>query len=193
MFPLPCVIFAGGKSSRMGSDKALLPFAGAATLAEYQYRRLSPLFPSVYISTKSPEKFAFEAPVIPDTAADVAAPTVGFVSAFRALDAERIFVLSVDAPFVGQPVIRALLDADAKTVDAVIAKTASGTHPLCGIYHRSLQPQFETMLRKDSHRLGKLLAAANTRYVDFDDEEAFANLNHPSDYAAARRRSVPPA
>jgi len=35
------IIFAGGKSSRMGRDKALLPFGGYDTLTEYQYRRLS--------------------------------------------------------------------------------------------------------------------------------------------------------
>ncbi|HGZ69822.1 MAG TPA: molybdenum cofactor guanylyltransferase, partial [Nitratifractor sp.] len=59
------VILAGGKSSRMGSDKALLPFGGYPTLAEYQYRRLSILFENVYISTKE-DKFDFEAPLILD-------------------------------------------------------------------------------------------------------------------------------
>ncbi|MDP1784432.1 MAG: NTP transferase domain-containing protein, partial [Sulfuricurvum sp.] len=41
LFDLPCILFAGGKSSRMGSDKSLLPFGGYPTLAQYQYERLS--------------------------------------------------------------------------------------------------------------------------------------------------------
>jgi len=52
------IIFAGGKSSRMGRDKALLPFGGYDTLTEYQYRRLSKIFNRVYISTKN-DKFNF--------------------------------------------------------------------------------------------------------------------------------------
>jgi molybdopterin-guanine dinucleotide biosynthesis protein A len=44
-----CVIFAGGKSSRMGEDKSLLPFGTFSSLAEYQYNRLSNIFDIVYI------------------------------------------------------------------------------------------------------------------------------------------------
>ena len=65
-FPLPCVIFAGGKSSRMGRDKALLPFGGEPTLAAYQFTRLSPLFPATYLSAKTAEKFSDAMPVIVD-------------------------------------------------------------------------------------------------------------------------------
>jgi len=66
MFNIPCVIFAGGKSSRMGENKALLPFAGFETLTEYQYTRLSKIFSSVYISCKDKSIFSFDANFIED-------------------------------------------------------------------------------------------------------------------------------
>ncbi|MEJ2467824.1 MAG: molybdenum cofactor guanylyltransferase MobA [Campylobacterales bacterium] len=189
LFDLPCVIFAGGKSSRMGRNKALLPFGGASTLVEYQYARLSPLFAKTYVSAKTAEPFPDTLPLIPDDPAiEDFAPTAGFVSAFRALSGERIFALSVDTPFVDAGIIAALIAADREDLDAVIARTGTGQHPLCGLYHRSLLPRFEAMAATGDHKLGKLLQNSNVVYVDFENEEHFANLNHPHEYAAALKK-----
>ena len=172
----------------MGSDKALLPFADSASLAHYQYERLLPLFKSVHISIKHPGRLPFAAPIIPDIDTETAAPTVGFVSAFKALDAERIFVLSVDTPFVDETVIETLIAADEPGLDAVVAETTDGFHPLCGIYHRSLLDTLETMLQQQNHRLGRLLKTCNSRFVHFEDTAPFANLNHPHEYRDACSR-----
>ena len=184
-FHINCVIFAGGKSSRMGQDKSLLPFGGFESLTKYQYQRLPKLFENVYISAKN-NKFDFDAEIIEDSPTDnLYAPTAGFEAMFKKLEDERVFVLSVDTPFVGEEEIRALLKNDNESVDAVIAETASGSHPMCGIYHRSLLRAFETMLKEDNHRLGQLLKGSKTNYVMFKNEEAFANLNHPHEYEEA--------
>jgi len=188
VFDLPCVLFAGGKSSRMGQDKALLPFGGYSTLAEFQYNRLSQIFNYVALSTKTADKFDFEANFILDPAEVDFAPTAGFVSAFEKLQCERIFVLSVDTPFVDEKIIRTLLEADKPHFDAVIAKTPSGTHPLTGLYHVSLLGEFQRMLQESDHRLGKLLSMSNTHFIEFENEEPFMNLNHPHEYEAALSR-----
>lgn len=186
MFSIPCILFAGGKSSRMGQDKSLLPFGDFSTLAHYQYDRLSSLFEHVYISAKNGEKFDFNPSLIKDPVNVDFAPTAGFVSAFNALSDDQIMVLSVDTPFIDASVFRALIDASSQTnADAIIANTSSGTHPMCGIYRRTLQKEMERMLQEGDHRLGKLLAASSTIYVPFEDEELFANLNHPHEYEAA--------
>ena len=184
LFDMTCVIFAGGKSSRMGEDKALLPFGTFTTLAEFQYQRLSKLFNKVYISTKE-NKFDFKADLIIDIDVESSAPTVGFVSLFKQLKDERVFVLSVDTPFVGEEEIAILLEDDNALLDAVIAKTKGGTHPLCGIYHRSLFSTFKQMLTTQNHRLVKMLSEANSTYVLFKNEKVFLNLNHPNEYQEA--------
>ena len=82
MIEIPCVIFAGGKSSRMGRDKSLLPFGGFETLTQYQYERLKKIFANVYISCKNRSKFDFDANFIEDDADfNTYAPTSGFISA----------------------------------------------------------------------------------------------------------------
>lgn len=188
MVPLTCVLFAGGKSSRMGEDKSLLAFGGFPTLTEFQYRRLQSTFKQVYISTKNSDKFDFNADFILDPANVDFAPTAGFVSAFQTLSDECIIALSVDTPFINESVFKKLLDADRGDIDAVIARTPEGIHPMCGIYHRSLAGEFERMLREGDHRLGKLLSLSQTCYLDFEDEHLFANLNHPHEYQAALKQ-----
>lgn len=188
MFDLPCILFAGGKSSRMGQDKSLLPFGKSPSLAQYQYDRLKQLFSNVYISAKSREKFNFNPHVIEDPVNCDFAPTAGFVAAFEKLANDRIFVLSVDTPFVDAPIIQNLLDADALYYDAVICKTPSGIHPMVGIYHRSLLDKLQRMLNEGDHRLGKLLSNSKTHYIQFENEEYFSNLNHPHEYEEAVSR-----
>lgn len=188
MIQTPCVIFAGGKSSRMGEDKALLPFGNFKTLTQFQLSRLSKIFKTVYISCKNREKFDFEANFIEDIQTDsIFAPTAGFVAVFQALQEESFFVLSVDVPFVSEEIIFKLLQENEKTphADATIATLACGMEPMCGVYHRSLESEFSKMLETNNHKLGFLLKNANTTLVHFEDEKQFLNLNNPAEYQEA--------
>lgn len=186
LIDLPCVIFAGGKSSRMGEDKSLLPFGQFNTLTQFQLSRLSKIFKTVYISCKSKDKFDFEANFIEDAKSDSTfAPTAGFVAILDELKEKSFFALSVDTPFVSKKEIERIIESDSDTFDATIAKTESGTQPMCGIYHRSLENQFSKMLRDDNHKLGFLLKNSKTNFVHFSDEKPFLNLNHPHEYKEA--------
>jgi len=186
MIDIPCVIFAGGKSSRMKEDKALLPFAGFSTLTQYQYSRLCKIFTNVYISCKNKNKFDFQANYIQDIKTDnVFAPTVGFVSVFKKLNPDSFFAISVDAPFVSEKEINELVFRDKKSIDATIAKTEFGIEPMCGIYHRSLEKDFNKMLKDDNHKLGFLLKSSKTIFIHFKKEKNFLNLNNPDEYKEA--------
>jgi len=186
MIDMPCVIFAGGKSSRMGEDKALLPFGGFDTLTQFQLNKFSKLFKNVYISCKSRDKFAFNANFIEDIKTDdIFAPTAGFIAVFEKLKCEKFFAISVDTPFIDENIISNILHVDAQDLDATIAKTNSGIQPMCGIYHSSLLPKFKKMLQENNHRLGLLLKNSKVNYVFFEDEKAFFNLNNPQEYKQA--------
>ena len=186
---IPAVIFAGGKSSRMGRDKATLPFGGCDTLAQFQYRRLKKIFSEVYIGTKT-KKFDFDAPLILDRYA-ASSPMAGLVSAFETLGkADALFVLSVDAPFVDERIISTLLNAN-DAADAVIARCCQKAQPLCGLYRRSTLPRAKATLEADKHKMGILLEELDTHYVDFEEREAFLNLNRPEEYEAALKLIAP--
>lgn len=177
------VIFAGGKSSRMGKDKSLLPFGDYTTLSEYQQERLKPWFKKVYIAAKE-NKFDFNCTCIEDKD-DISSPLIGLRSILESIEEEEIFVLSVDAPFVDQNVIEQILNDNNPSFDAIIAKSGSGVQPLCGLYKKSMLPFIYRQLEEDNHKLQALLELANTHYVSFDNDQPFTNLNHPHEYEKA--------
>ena len=181
---IPCVIFAGGKSSRMGKDKALLPFEGKS-LAQYQYDKLSKIFKKVYISTKE-KKFDFDAPLILDSS-KIYAPTPAFLDIFNIT--ESFFALSVDTPFVTKAIIQKIFEEAQKypNKDAIIAKT-DFPHPLIGIYNRSILPHIQKALKEENYKLNAILQKAKTHFVEFEDEESFFNLNHPKEYERALQK-----
>lgn len=173
------VIFAGGKSSRMGQDKSLMPFGGYDTMVEYQYQRLSKLFKTVYISTKS-NKFNFKAPFIYDKYSQ-SSPLVGLISIFETIKDDNCFILSVDAPFVDINIIDELYkNLDEK--NSTIAQSPNGNEPLCGVYNRSILKIAKEALAEDNHRLNSILKKSDTNYVYFNTKEPFINLNYISDY-----------
>lgn len=186
MIDIPCIIFAGGKSSRMGEDKALLPFGEFSTLTEFQLHKLQKIFTHVYISCKDKNKFHFKAQFIEDIQShNVYAPTTGFLAVFEKFQSSKFFVLSVDTPFVNKNEIMKLLSSDTDNVDATIATLNNQIQPMCGIYHPSLYPSFQDMLDTNKHKLGYLLKNSNTQYVNFENNTSFLNLNKPQDYQDA--------
>jgi len=182
------VIFTGGKSSRMGEDKSLLPFGGEKTLAEYQYKKLKKVFPSVYLSAKN-EKFDFDCPVILDNYID-SSPLVAILSIFETLEIERLFILSVDAPFVDEEVIQKIIEEDTEDVDAIVANSPSGLQPLCGLYKKSIVKLAQQQYNKKNHKLKDLLSLARTKTVEFSEDTPFTNLNHPEEYTKALALSL---
>jgi len=177
------VIMAGGQSSRMKRDKALLPFAGYRTLAEYQYQRYASFFSKVYLSTKK-DKFDFSANLIEDCYAD-SSPLVALISIFETLDVNEVFVLSVDAPFVSEEIIENLYTQAEDESSVIIAESQNGLEPLCGIYRRSVLDEAKVFLTQGNHRLQSFLNCVETQKVWIEDTEAFMNLNHPFEYEEA--------
>ena len=184
------VIFAGGKSSRMGKDKALLPFGGESSLAEYQYKKLTKLFHTVSLSTKE-NKFDFNCPLILDTKKE-SSPLVGILSIFETLeDLDEIFILSVDAPFIDENIIRKIMEESRRlkmqneVVDVIVAKSQNGIEPLCALYKKSILPLVQNHYTQGNHKLKNLLLEAHTKTVCFSEAKSFTNLNHPQEYEEA--------
>jgi len=180
----PCVILSGGKSSRMGKNKALLPFGQFLTLAEYQYMRLSAIFDNVYLSCKESAIFDFDANFIEDEE-EIFAPTIAISTAFKELYAHEIFFITVDTPFVSQQAIHTIINSKNDQAEAFIAQTPKGTHNLVGLYRESILPTIEALDAVKNYRLSALLDKVETQYITFDDEDEFLNLNTKEEYERA--------
>ncbi len=181
--PCPLVIFAGGKSSRMGQDKALLPFGGYPTLTEYQIARFTPYFENIYVGCKNKDKFEFKANFIEDLPCyDDSAPHIGLISAFEKLHEIYICVLGVDTPFFSHKEFQKLLTHTDTDTDAIIARSPRGYQPLCAVYKRSTLLYLKNLSDQRRYRFADLYAQIQTDFVPFEDEKIFTNLNTPDEY-----------
>ncbi|NVJ54439.1 MAG: molybdenum cofactor guanylyltransferase MobA [Campylobacteraceae bacterium] len=183
---IPCVILCGGKSSRMGEDKSLLPFSTSTTLTQYQYEKLKKLFKNVYLSSKI-DKFDFisKEELLLDES-KVYSPIAALQSIFEKLNTNKIFIITVDTPLVKLESIKKIIK-ESNNYDITVAKT-SRVHNLCGVFEKDkLQPLVEKMLKEDFHKVGFLLKELSTNYVEFLDEDEFINLNERDEYQRALR------
>lgn len=183
-FEMPCVILCGGKSSRMGEDKALLPFDTSKTLTQFQYNRLKPFFKEIYVSSKT-DKFEFEPNLILDKD-EVFSPIAGLKTIFNFLKKEsKIFIITVDTPLVKIETIEEIIN-NSINYDITLAKTKQREHNLCGVFSTKLINVVDSMIEKDIHKVGFLLKNANTTFIEFDDEDEFINLNDKDEYNRAK-------
>ncbi len=190
MYDIPCVIFAGGKSSRMGEDKSLLPFGNSKTLTEFQINRLKPHFSKIFVSCKSKEKFDFETNFIEDSKCyKDSAPFIGLISVLSKIKNQELFILSVDTPFFSESDFMLLFETMQRNrADAIISRSPKGLQPLCGIYKKSCIPVLEKLISDKKFRFQNLFDKINIEIVYFDDESSFENLNFQEEYKKALKR-----
>ncbi len=184
MYDIPCVILAGGKSSRMGEDKSLLPFENCDTLIEYQYKKISKLFKKVYISSKE-NKFNFQTNLILDNISDTSSPLVALQSIFNNIKDEKVFIITVDTPLVLDTTIDKLINKSADYA-VTIAQSEDRIHNLCGVFSRKILPLIDKLLQKDIHKINYLIKQTNNYHkLNFSNSDQFINLNTKEDYNKA--------
>lgn len=187
-------ILAGGKSTRMGRDKALLLLQGA-TLLERTARLMQPLVRSVTV-LGAPEKYArFGWPVLADVVPG-RGPLGGLVAGLCALTTEWALFVACDLPNLDARFLRFLLgEAMRATEEAVVPETAGGLQPLCALYRRSCLAAFERALASEDAAVVRCLSELRLRRLgsrilkEFAFAETlFENINTPEEYERVRRR-----
>lgn len=185
-FEITCVILSGGKSSRMGEDKSLLPFSSSKTLIEYQYNRLKPYFKNIYISSKV-DKFDFleKEFLILDENKDVFSPILALDTIFKKFQNQKIFIITVDTPFVSIDTISKLIE-ESKDCDICIAQTEK-THNLCGVFSPNISLTIKTMIENNIHKIWFLIKNNIHKIIELPNNNEFLNINHRDDYEIALR------
>ncbi|RXJ97055.1 molybdenum cofactor guanylyltransferase [Arcobacter sp. AHV-9/2010] len=185
-FEIACVILSGGKSSRMGEDKSLLPFSSSSSLIEFQYERLKPYFKDIYISSKI-DKFDFlddKTKLIIDKNQTIYSPILALQTIFETLDDEKVFIITVDTPFVKIETIEKLINSS-NNFEITIAQTLEKTHNLCGVFSNNLNETIEKMIKDDIHKINYLVKKSKYQIINFDDENEFININNKNEYEKA--------
>ncbi|WP_320110724.1 molybdenum cofactor guanylyltransferase [Draconibacterium orientale] len=182
------IILAGGKSKRMGTDKALLELEGK-TLLERAINLCKPLSFELLISSNNDLHARFNYPLIKDEVKNCG-PIGGIYSGLKQSKTDWNLVLSVDAAFVDAPFLQFLIK-NTGDFDAVIPFSEKGAEPLIALYHRSCISKMEELLENQDYRMHNLLKSVKTNWVDAQEylnknTRLFANLNRPEDLESSK-------
>ena len=188
-------VLAGGKSSRMGADKAFAELGGRQLLA--RALELAGTVASNVRIVGSAQKFTALGRVVEDEFPNCG-PLGGIHAALRASQSELNLVLAVDLPFVEVGFLRYLLtEAQASKAMVTVPHAGGGWQPLCAVYKREFAAVAETALRQSKNKIDPLFGLVEVRVVD-DDElkkggfsaHMFRNLNTPEELGDASREVV---
>ncbi|MDX8338341.1 molybdenum cofactor guanylyltransferase [Draconibacterium sp. IB214405] len=177
------IILAGGKSKRMGTDKALLELDGE-TLLQRSINLCKPFSSELLISSNHQSHTTFGYRVVEDEIKNCG-PIGGIYSCLKQSSNDWNLVLSVDAAYVDSNFLEFLLSNTGDS-DAVVPFTEKGAEPLIALYNKSMCPTMEIKLKSGDYRMQNLLKEANTNWLDAGkllekNNRLFTNLNRPED------------
>ncbi|WP_077621789.1 molybdenum cofactor guanylyltransferase [Sediminibacillus massiliensis] len=181
------VILAGGKSSRMGENKALLPI-GERPAISLIAEELQKSFPETIIIANQPEVFEFLGlPIFMDRYQE-AGPLAGLEAAFSYDDSSMLSLTGCDMPFISHEVYDYLAN-QMDEYEAVIPIFKNRIQPLSGIYHRKSLEKLRACLDGKQYKVKQFLDQLKVNYLELDGQipEAilsrhFFNMNYREEY-----------
>jgi molybdopterin-guanine dinucleotide biosynthesis protein A len=188
-------ILAGGKSSRMGTDKALLKFGGKNFL-ETLLHTLS-MFKNVMISTAGSGQYEFmECRRAPDLYPG-AGPIGGIYSSLASCEDDYLFVTACDTPFLSGRLIKNICEAAGGFQCFIAAERGGLLHPLCGVYHRSVIPTLRELINSGRYKIAPVYDLVKTGYfvLSAEQEAELRNFNTKEEYEKIMRhieKQAPP-
>jgi molybdopterin-guanine dinucleotide biosynthesis protein A len=194
MSDVAAFVLAGGRSSRMGRDKAFLDLQGR-TLLERALTIARSISDNVRIVGQR-EKFVTYAPVIEDVYPGQG-PLAGIHAALTASQSELNFMLALDTPFLDAGFARYLVEqARLSGATVTVPRIAGQAQPLCAVYRREFAAMAENALRQERNNIVPLFATVTTREIDDAelrklayDPRMFDNLNTPEEWDQACKRA----
>ena len=179
------VILCGGKSTRMGQDKAELCLNGKTFLSrlEENLEQADEILLSVQEKTDHPES---KRKHVPDQFQGCG-PLAGVHAAMEYCKNAVLFVVSCDSPFVDFEIAKKLLPYLTEHVDAVIPVDQSGKkHVLCALYRREIRSLIGKHLKAGDFKVQHVLDEIRVCYVAVerltDEDYKFLNINTPQEY-----------
>ncbi len=178
---ISCIILAGGKSSRMGTDKAELVWQGKRFL-EWQIEKAKTLGIADVLISGYRGKMSCGYSVIPDIFPE-RGPLGGMHACLQAAKKETCLVVSVDTPQLPVEVLQRLIQAHDMTKEATILTHNGKWEPLIGVYQSSVAQKIEPLISTRSAAVKKLLEGLSVNWWEYSKIEAESwNCNTPKDY-----------
>lgn len=186
-------VLAGGQSTRMGREKAMLELGGRTLLERALQLALTVAAEAIVVGSRG--EFERYGRLLEDVYPEHG-PLGGIHAALWASPTDLNLILAVDTPFLEARFLEFLV-AQARESGAVVTlpRTADGFHPLAAVYRRAFRETAERALAEGHNRIDALFAEVETRVLEEEELRRFAftpaifeNLNTPEELERARQR-----
>ena len=185
------VLLAGGQSSRMGTNKALLDFDGIPLIARLA-QRFTAWFSQVLVVTNNPEAYRFLGlPMVGDRIPGLG-PLGGLEAGLSASRHDLAFFAACDMPFLNESLVRFMVE-QSPGHDIVVPRLDGEYEPMHAVYSRSVLPAITDNLDNRRLKLLRIYDQARVREITEAEvrqfgapEKLFFNCNTPEDLAQAR-------
>ena len=175
------IILAGGKSTRMGTDKALLKYQGK-TFVQILYDNLNSICSELIISSNNPEIKIEGAKTVADEIKNIG-PMGGLYTCLKYSKTENNIVVSVDTPFVSAKLLTEIYE-QTQNYDISIVEHEKKVHPLIGVYHKNVVKILESELKSEKYKVIRFLEKTKHQVISVDNSYKIEllNINNPGDY-----------
>lgn len=169
------IILAGGKSSRMGSDKGFIKLNNKK-FVEYSIKALKPLVSDILIVSDNADYDIFGYKRIEDEIKN-AGPVAGIYSGLEASKTEHNLILSCDIPLIKTSILEKLIGGIDETSKVIQVESNGKSMPLIALYKKECAPTFYNALQNDERRLRIVLKSCKTKNIVLVDNEHETTMN----------------
>lgn len=190
------VILAGGKSSRMGTNKSLLQINDQKPVIQHIHEELKRISDDVIVVTNQPNQYDFlQTTMVGDRYFDMG-PLAGLETSMYHMNAAYYIIAACDMPFVNKEIYTYLKNKlqQYDSYDAVVPVFNDRVHPLAGIYKRNVLSSIQKQIHLRNLRVKSFFSDVNILYIDdfslFSKatvEKHFFNMNYPTEFEQAKR------
>jgi molybdenum cofactor guanylyltransferase len=179
------VILAGGSSTRMGRDKALIEIGGR-TLLDIALDRMEPHVDGLMV-IGDPDKYGHVGPFVFADETPGLGPLGGLITAMRYSSTDKLLVLACDMPGVESRLLDRLKMDLGNFTDAVVPMNAGRPEPLCAAYHRRCETTFRAAVERGELKMGQALEHLRVTRLEITPgsdgwpADLFRNLNSVGD------------
>lgn len=180
-------ILAGGKSSRMGKDKATLIYGGKTFLERLVDEFLGAEGCEEVLVCGQDQNSGAKARFVPDQNSEKG-PLEGLRRALAEAKSDLVFVCAVDMPFATKEIPGYLKEFVCSDYECYVPLVDGRPDPLCALYKKSALPAVEGQLAAGELKLSRLYEKVPTKFVLIEKsslpKKLFANVNTPQDFLA---------
>jgi molybdopterin-guanine dinucleotide biosynthesis protein A len=183
-------VLVGGQSSRMGRDKALLPYGGSTMASHVAFEVKTAAGSAVLVG--DPKRYGgLGYPVVPDLRPGWG-PLAGIEAALGSTGALWNLVAACDMPRLSARFLRTLLErAEGRGgLCTVPVAPGGGPEPLCAVWRSDALPVVAAALDRGVRKMAEALEIAGAAYWPVDDAAWFENWNEPEDRAGHSEASL---